>query len=115
LSTKETHTPYISESEDDFGCDDRIALVLSGEPFLSVRQIVKKVTMSKSTASRDLAKTVRWKLQHLKWVLHSVTKSGEMHLVQGAADVLQHLQSIKHQGWQHIVALDESWFDWEIN
>jgi hypothetical protein len=75
LSTKETYIPVIPESEGGFSLDDRIVLVLSEEPFLSVRQIAKKVTMSKSTLYSHLTQTRRWKLWPLKLVSHSLTES----------------------------------------
>jgi hypothetical protein len=37
LSTKETDTPIVPESESNFSLGDPIALVLSEEPFLLVR------------------------------------------------------------------------------
>jgi transposase len=99
LSTKETDTPIIPESESDFSPNDSsIALVLSVESFLSVRQIAKKVMMSKSTVHRHLTQTARWKLQHLKWVPHSLTDSENVNRVQRATELLELLPSIKHQG-----------------
>jgi uncharacterized protein YbaR (Trm112 family) len=49
LSTKETNTLVLPESEGDFSLDDCIPLMLSEEPFPSVRQIPKKLMTSKST------------------------------------------------------------------
>jgi hypothetical protein len=59
LSMKETDAPVVPESDDDFSFDDRIILILSKEPFLSVGQIAKKVMMSKSTGYCNLAQTMR--------------------------------------------------------
>jgi hypothetical protein len=42
LSTKETDTPIVPESEGDFSLDDRIALVLPEEPFHSVAELLKR-------------------------------------------------------------------------
>jgi hypothetical protein len=53
LSTRETDSPIVSESEGHFSLDDRIAVVLSEKPFLSVCQIAKK-KMAKSTVHRHL-------------------------------------------------------------
>jgi hypothetical protein len=66
VSTKERDMPIVPESEGDFGLDDCITLVLSEEPFLSVRQIARKAMMPKSTVGRHLTQTVRWKLRHLQ-------------------------------------------------
>jgi predicted RNA polymerase sigma factor len=98
LSIKETDIPIVPESEGNLSLDDRIALVLSEEPFLSVRQIAKKVMMSKSTVCRHLTETMKWKMQHLKWVPHSLTESEKMNRVESATELLELLQSIKHQG-----------------
>jgi transposase len=115
LAAKEADTPILSTSDADFSLDDRIALVLSEEPFLSTRQIAHKVMMSKSTVHRHLTQSMRWKLRHLKWVPHTLTESEKVTRVQRTTELLGLLQSIKHQGWQYIVTLDESWFYWEID
>jgi hypothetical protein len=59
LSTKETDTPIVPESEGDFSFDHRIALMLSNELFLSARQIVNKAMMSKSKVYRHSTQTMR--------------------------------------------------------
>jgi hypothetical protein len=71
LSMKETDTSVIPESEGDFSIDDGIALMLSEEPFLSV----KKVAMSKSTAYCHLTQTMRWKLGHIRQVPRTLIES----------------------------------------
>jgi DNA-binding transcriptional ArsR family regulator len=92
LSTKETNTLIVPESEDDFSVQGQIALVFSEEPFLSVRHIVKRVMMSKSTVYRHLAQTMRRKLRHLKWVLHILTESTKMNRAQRATKLLMLLK-----------------------
>jgi hypothetical protein len=77
LSTKETNTAIVLELETDFSLDARISLVLSEEPFLSVCQIAKKVTLSKSRMYYHLTHTIKWKLRHFQWVPHSLTDSGK--------------------------------------
>jgi hypothetical protein len=84
--------------------------VLSEEAFLSVRQIVKKVIMLKSTLYRHLTQATRWKLWYLKWIPQSLTESEKMNRVQKATKLLELRQPIIHQGWQYIATLDESWF-----
>jgi hypothetical protein len=42
LSTKETDTPIVSESEGDSSRDDRIAFVLPEEPFHSVAELLRR-------------------------------------------------------------------------
>jgi hypothetical protein len=83
LSTKERDTHIVPESEGDFSFDDRITLVLSEEPFLSVDQVAEKRMMSKSTMYRHLTQTMRWALRHVKCVPHSRTESEQMNRVQG--------------------------------
>jgi hypothetical protein len=41
ISTKETVTPIVPESEDDFSLDGRIAIVLPEEPFHSVAELLR--------------------------------------------------------------------------
>jgi hypothetical protein len=115
LSTKETNASVVSESDSDFSLDDCIALVLSGEPFLLVRQIAKKVTMSQSAVLRHVTQAMRWKLRHVKWTAHGLTESGKMNRVQKATEFLEDLQSIRHHGWQCIITLDRSWLFREID
>jgi hypothetical protein len=62
LSTKETAVP---EWESDFSPEDRTSIVLSEEPFLSARQFVNEVMISKSTVYRNSTQTMRRKLRHL--------------------------------------------------
>jgi hypothetical protein len=96
LSTKESDIPIILELEGDFSSDDRIALVLSEEPFLSVRQIPKKVIMSKSTVYRHLTHIMNWKLRRLKWAPHNLTESEKMNRVRRVLELLELRQSIRH-------------------
>jgi hypothetical protein len=42
LSTKETDTSIVPESESDFSLDDGIALVLPEEPFHSVTELPRR-------------------------------------------------------------------------
>jgi hypothetical protein len=42
ISTKETDTPTVPESEGDFSLDDCIALVLPEEPFHSVTESLRR-------------------------------------------------------------------------
>jgi hypothetical protein len=65
------------EREGDFGVDDRITLVLSEELFLSVRQVAKKATMSKSTVDLHFTPMMRSKQQHLTLVPYSLTESAK--------------------------------------
>jgi DNA-binding transcriptional ArsR family regulator len=66
LSIKEANTRIVPESKGDFSLRDWIVFVFSEELFLSVRQIAKKVMMSKSTMYHHLTETMKWKLRHLK-------------------------------------------------
>jgi hypothetical protein len=59
LSMKETDTNIVPGSEGYFSHDNRMALVLSEGPFLSVRQIAKKVVILESTLCRHLTQTTR--------------------------------------------------------
>jgi hypothetical protein len=110
LSTKETDTPIVPESEADFSLDDRIAIVLPEEPFHSVAELLKRLMMWKSTVDCHLTQPMKWKLQHLKRLPHSVTEFVKMDRGQRAVKLLKHLQSIRHQGSQCTLTLGDSWF-----
>jgi hypothetical protein len=109
LNEKNRHS-YRPESEGDFSLDSRITFMLSEEAFLSVRQTAKKVMMSKSIVHRYLTQTMRCKLRHLQGVPHSPTESEKMNRVQRATQLLELLESIRHEVWRYIVTLDEPWF-----
>jgi hypothetical protein len=98
LLKKEIDIPIVSESEGHFSLGDCVARVLSEEPFLSVHQNVKKAMMSKSTVHRHLMHTMRSKLWLFQWVPPSLTESEKMNRVQRAVELLELLQSIRHQG-----------------
>jgi hypothetical protein len=105
-----TYIPIVPESESGFSLDDRITPVLSEEPFLSVRQVAKKVVMLKSIVRRHLTQTMRQKLRHLKGLPHSLTESGKMNRAQRATALLELPQAIIDEMWQYIVTLDDSCF-----
>jgi hypothetical protein len=96
LNERNRHS-YRPEPESDFSLDDRITFLLSEEPFLSVRQTAKKVTMSRSMVYRDLTQTMRCKLRHLQMVPHSPTESEKMNPMQRATKLLELLESIRHE------------------
>jgi hypothetical protein len=110
FSMKETDDPIISKLKGDFSFDDRITFMLSEEPFLSVRQTSQKATMSKSTVYCHLTQTMKWKLRYLQGVPHSPTESEKINRGQRATKLLELLESIRHDVWQYIVTLDDSWF-----
>jgi hypothetical protein len=108
LSTKETDTPIVPKSETNFSLDYPIIAVLSRGLFMSVRQTARMVMMSKSIVYRHLTQTMRWKLRHVQGFPHSPTESEKMNRVQRATKLLELLESIRHEVWQHIVTLDDS-------
>jgi hypothetical protein len=98
-----------SESGGDFGLDYRINFVFSGELFPSVRQTAKKAMISKSLVYRHLTQTMR-KLPHFQGVTYGPTESEKMNLVQRATNLLELLELIRHEVWECIITLDDSWF-----
>jgi hypothetical protein len=64
----------------------------------SVRQIAKKVMMSKSPVYRHLTQTMRWNLRHLKWVPHSLSECEKINRVQRGTELLELLRPIRRQG-----------------
>jgi hypothetical protein len=73
-ASRKPDAPTVEQSEGDFSLDDRIARVLSEDLFPSVRQIDKKVVMSKSPLDRHLWQGMPWKLRHLKCVPYTPTE-----------------------------------------
>jgi AraC-like DNA-binding protein len=70
---KDNDSFTVRQFEGDFTLDDRIGSVFAEAPFLSLRQIAKRVMMSESTVSRHLTSGMGWRLKHLRWVPHRPT------------------------------------------
>jgi hypothetical protein len=83
----------------DFTLDDRIASVLAEAPFLSLRQVAKRVMMSKSSVYHHLTSGMRWRLKHPRWIPHRLTDAEKATQFQRAQDLLVVLQSVQHQSW----------------
>jgi hypothetical protein len=109
LSTKETSIPVVPNRRVISVLTTASPLCSQEEPFLSVPQIAKKVTMSISTVHCHLTQTMRRKLDRLKRVPHSRTESETRKRVQRATKLMELLQLVRHRGCHKIVTLDESW------
>jgi acetone carboxylase gamma subunit len=70
------HEKYstIRQPEEIVTFNDRIALVLSEQTFLSLRQIAQQAVVSKSIVHRRLTGSMGWKLKLFKWVLRRLAE-----------------------------------------
>lgn len=90
--------------------DDLIRHVVDNEPFLSVRQIAKKVGMPKSTVYLRMTVNIGYISKHLKWVPHLLNPQQKKNRMDISKMLLKILQSAERQGWKYFVTGDESWF-----
>jgi hypothetical protein len=107
---KDKDSFIVRQFEGGFTLDDRIVSVLAEAPFLSLRQIAKRVRMPKSTVDRHLASGMGWKLKHLRWIPHRLPDVQKVTRFQRVQELLAVLQSFQHHAWLYIVTPDESWF-----
>jgi hypothetical protein len=49
-------------------------------------------------------------VKHLRWVSNALRPTQKTEHAALSIEFLRQLPSIKHQGWQFIITLDESWF-----
>jgi hypothetical protein len=105
----------VRQFEGDFALGDQIASVLADAPFLPLRQIAKRVMISKSTVYRHLTSGMGWRLKRLRWVPHRLTDVEKVTRFQKTQELWAVLGSVQHHGWQYLVTLDEFWFYWDID
>jgi hypothetical protein len=90
--------------------DDAILDALDKQPFSSVRELAKLTCILTTTVSRHLTRSLRFVVKHLRWVPQTFTGTQKAQRITLSSQLLLEIRSIKHQGWQFIITLDESWF-----
>jgi hypothetical protein len=82
-------------------------------PFSSVRELSRRICLPRSTLHRHrhphLRQSLRFTVQHLRWVPRFLTAEQKQIRVQMAIELLQVLSVQSTRQWHDIVTLDESW------
>jgi hypothetical protein len=88
--------------------DEAILTALVEFPFSSVRELSRRICLSRSTVHRYLTQSLRFTVRHLRWVPHLLTAEQKQIRVVMAIKLLQILSVQSTYQWHDIVTLDES-------
>jgi ribosomal protein S25 len=80
-------------------------------PFSSVRELSRRICFPRSIVhpQQHLTQSLRFTVQHLRWVPHILTAEQKQIRVQMAIELLQILSVQNMLQWHDIVTLEESW------
>jgi hypothetical protein len=76
----------------------------------SIRQLAHFTWIPATTIHRNFTQSLDFVMGHLRWVPHTLTPTQRLEWATLSIELLHHLRSIEHDGWQFIIILDESWF-----
>jgi hypothetical protein len=99
--------PYVERSP-----VDEVILTALAEfpfPFSSVRELSRRICLPRSTVRRHFTQSLRFTVQHLRWILHFLTVEQKQIWVQMAIELLQVLSVQSTRQWHNIITLDEPW------
>jgi hypothetical protein len=91
--------------------NDAVLGALKKHPFSSIRELAKLTCIPTTTVHRHLTCFRGFLVKHLRWVLSSLRDTQKTQRPIFSNRLRRKLGSIKHQGWQFIITLDESWSD----
>jgi hypothetical protein len=91
--------------------DEEILTVLAKFPFpfSSVREVSRRICLSRSTLHPHLMQLRHLMVRHFRWVPYFLTVEQKQIRVQMAIELLQVLSVQITRQWHDIVTLDESW------
>jgi hypothetical protein len=89
--------------------DEVMLTALAEFPFSSVRELLRRIYLPRSTVHQHLTQSLRFTVRHLRWVSHFLTAEQKLIRVQMAIELLQVLSMQSTRQWHNIVTLDESW------
>jgi hypothetical protein len=90
--------------------DGAILDALDKQPFSSLQEFAKLTYIPKTAVCRHSACSLGFVVRYLRWVPHELTMIQKGQRVGLSNQLLREFRSIKHQDWQFILTLDESWF-----
>jgi hypothetical protein len=90
--------------------DHAILEALENQSFPSIRELAKFSCIPTAPVYRHLTQSLGFVVKHLHRVPHSLTVPQKSEHVTHSKGLLHQFLSIKHNGWQFILTLDESSF-----
>jgi hypothetical protein len=115
FSSPETPRPSESPAPILNELDEVILLVLSEEPFASVRQLALTAHLCHSTTYDHLTRKLGFTVRYLRWVPHLLSKTDKHPRAQLSFELFEMLQHQKDRAWHDIIMLNESWFYFTTN
>jgi hypothetical protein len=106
--------------------DAAILKVLADSPFSSMRKLFRLTCFPKSIVHRHLTESLCFAVRHLRWIPHHLSDDqkaisrqsdgNQMAIrVNLSRELLAVLEAQQSRGWDDIVTLDESWFEFSMN
>jgi hypothetical protein len=104
-------SPDVEHSLVDEAILTALAEFLFPFPFLSVRELSRRICLPRFTVHRHLTQSLRFTVRHLRCVPDFLTAEQKQNRVQMTIKLLQVLsvQSTRQWQWHNIVTLEESW------
>jgi hypothetical protein len=91
--------------------DQAILTALADHSFSSVREPSQRSCLPRFTVHRHLSDSLRFTIQHLRWIPHLLNPEQKPIWVNMAGELLRVLSMHGGPEWHDLVMLDESWFD----
>jgi hypothetical protein len=79
-------------------------------PFSSIQELAGLTCIPATTVHRHLMQSLGFAVKHLRWAPHTLTPTQKTERTTLSTEILRHLRSIEHDGWQFTTTLDDSWF-----
>jgi hypothetical protein len=93
---------------DDF--DQAILLSLADQPFASIRELSRLTHLPRTTVHRRLMRSLGFRVRHLRWVPHFLSRCQKLDRVRLSRQLLLILERQERRSWHDIVTLGESRF-----
>jgi hypothetical protein len=95
--------------------DQGILDAFEQQPFSSILELAKLTCIPTTAVYRHLTQSLGFVVKYLRWVSHSLTATQKTERVTLSIELLRQLRSIEHHGWQFIITLTESWFNFSTD
>jgi hypothetical protein len=92
--------------------DQAISPALPDYPLSSVQELSRLGRLSRTAVHRHLTDSLHFRIQHLRWILHSLNPEQKRTRVKMAGELLRVLSVQGARQWHDLATLDESWFSW---
>jgi hypothetical protein len=113
FSGRKEATPPEAPNMERSPVDEAILTALAEFPFSSMRDLSRRIYLTRSTVHRHrhwhLMQSLRFTVRHLRWVPLFLTAEQKQIRVQMAIKLMQALSVQSTRQWHDIITLDESW------